>query len=77
MTALINKSAMDHQYIILDFEEISSIDISVASALEDNLKSLSSQKSVKMRLRRNDIYLMFSSLGILSLLPPENLDIID
>lgn len=77
MTSLINKSAEDHQYIILDFEDTSNIDISVASALEDILKSLSAQKSVRMRLRKNDVYQMFSSLGILSLLPPENLDIID
>lgn len=77
MTSLINHSILDHQSVLLDFEDIISIDISVASALEDTLKALVLEKSVKMSITKNDVYLMLSTLGILKILPPENISIID
>ena len=77
MTSLINNTLADYQYVVLDFEDILSVDISVVSALEDILKSLVSGRSIKIKIRKNEVYLMLSSLSVLNLLPPENIIIID
>ncbi|MCP5380928.1 MAG: SulP family inorganic anion transporter [Kordiimonadaceae bacterium] len=77
LTQLINNAATSRQNLILDFEDIVSIDISVASAIEDILKSLKGEKTVKIKIKKDDTYNMLRSLGILNLIETANIQILE
>ncbi|HPF46991.1 MAG TPA: SulP family inorganic anion transporter, partial [Emcibacteraceae bacterium] len=77
LTQLINNAAANRQNLILDFEDIVSIDISIASAIEDILKSLKGEKTVKLKIKQDETYNMLRSLGILKLIDTANIQILE
>ncbi len=73
LSLLINDAISNFPRVVLDFSEIKSLDISVASTLENIFNSVPEEKEIQIRVKDNEIYEMFTSLGVLSNIELENI----
>jgi SulP family sulfate permease len=77
LTTLLNKIISEYDFILLDLEDIQSVDLSVTSALQDIFKTLPKGKEISISIHEGDVYKMFESMALFKHMDAKNIHIIE
>ncbi len=75
LLSLINQALSKYNHIVLDLEDIVSLDLSITAGLEGVFKSLPEKNTMEIKIHNGDTYKMFQAMGLFKYFNAENIHV--